>query len=230
MKLIALSVACVLSFGAGCAEHASTVLHPEVQRGSAAQPGKVIVLSAQCGSVERRCPDSYSAAVDEIVRSNLEFGGYALIDPTTLQDGTRDRHEVRESTDVNEKTEAKTSHDTFGVRTGGTTGSGQTWRVTEKKTVVLDGPTFDDLSIEARRSVIARSGADSILTTRIVVGANAGVWSPDQNVEVQVRLGQGPDDTMLWASRCTASSNDFATVNAALESATRCAMMGATGK
>ncbi len=213
----------------GCSPQ-QPALHPEVMAGTGRATGKVLVLSAQCGSVEQRCPDSYSDAVDEIVRSGLEFNGYPLLDPATLQDTTRSRYEVHEQTDSDNVSKSQQSHDTLGLRTGGDKSETHIWRVTEKKTVILDGPTFDDLSIEARDSVIARSGAGSIITTRIIVGANVGVWSPDQTVEVQVKLGTGRDNTMVWASRCTSNSNEFSTVSAALESATRCAMMGAVGK
>ena len=61
-----------------------------------------------------------------------------------------------------------------------------------------------------------------------MVGGKMGVWVPNQNVEVMVRLGVNRGDEMAWASRCTASSNDFSTVSAALEHAARCAMHGAT--
>ena len=94
---------------------------------------------------------------------------------------------------------------------------------------MLDGPGFDDLSIDERHEVLAGSGADGVLVVRIVVGGQVGVWVPNQNVEVTVRLGADQGDVMVWAARCTASSNDFSTVDAALENAARCAIHGATG-
>jgi hypothetical protein len=92
---------------------------------------------------------------------------------------------------------------------------------------VLDGPGFDDLTIDARHAVMEKSGADSVVSVRIVVGGQLGLWVPNQSVEVMVKLGVNQGDTMAWASRCTASSNDFSTVTLALENAARCAMRGA---
>jgi hypothetical protein len=96
--------------------------------------------------------------------------------------------------------------------------------------VVLDGPGFEDLSVDERKEVLDKTGADAILSVRIVVGGQIGVWVPNQNVEVMVKLGVNLGDSMAWASRCTASSNEFATVDAALEQAARCAIYGGTGK
>ena len=61
-------------------------LTPEVLRGEAAhvQPQRVLALSASCGSVEFPCPDAYVKTVDEIVRSSMDFIGYALVQPDKL--------------------------------------------------------------------------------------------------------------------------------------------------
>ena len=63
---------------------------------------------------------------------------------------------------------------------------------------------------------------------RVVVGGRRGVWAPDQAVEVVVKLAVGGGATMAWAARCTASAREFASVNAALEYAARCAIDGGT--
>ena len=101
---------------------------------------------------------------------------------------------------------------------------------TDTSFVVLDGPGFEDLSVDERHAVLDKSGADAVLSVRVVIGGQMGVWEPNQNVEVMVKLGVNRGDAMAWAARCTASSNVFATVDAALENAARCAIYGATGR
>jgi hypothetical protein len=202
-----------------------------VQYGPAAQikPMRVLALQATCGSVDARCPKEYAETVDGIVRSGLEFAGYAVVDSNTLRLATRARHE--EHTTTNTKTTSVTEteivHPIVILDSKSTTGK-TTDSTTEVTYVVLDGSNFDDLSVDERHQVIDKSGTDSVATVRIVVGGKVGVWVPNQNVEVMVRLGVNRGDEMAWAARCTASSNDFSTVGAALENAARCAMHGAT--
>jgi hypothetical protein len=67
--------------------------------------------------------------------------------------------------------------------------------------VVLDGSNFDDLSVDEKHQVIDKAGTDSVASVRIVVGGNIGVWVPNQNVEVMVKLGVNRGDEMAWATR-----------------------------
>jgi hypothetical protein len=207
-------------------------LAPEVQRGPAAdaRPARVLVLHAACGSVERKCPKSYIDAVDAIVRGNLEFAGYRVIEAETLFAHTRQRHEEH-TTDTTTTDSHTTTHveRTFAPDERITRDAHST-TTRDASVVVLDGSTFYDLAIDERRELLAKVDADGVLSVRIVVGGQMGVWMPNQTVEVMVKLGVNEGDTMAWASRCAASSNQFATVDAALEHAARCAVFGGTGR
>lgn len=221
-----------LCFLAACvAEKTPPALYPQVHVGPGARvkPARVLVLTASCGSMESRCPREYIATVDNIVRSSLDFAGYALVDAATLRNQTRQRREssVEEATDEASTTTTDEQRNFAPDRR--TVVSRQAHTETERSVVELDGPGFDDLTVAERKAVLAEAGADSVLTVRIVVGAQHGVWTPNQSAEVLVKLGVDSGDTMAWASRCSASSNDFATISAALESAARCAVHGGTG-
>ena len=217
---------------AGCATGSATpALSPQVQVGPGAKMNavRVLTLSASCGSVEFECPAEYVGLVDSIVRSSMDFAGYALVDPETLRKVARQRQESTEREVITNES-ASTSTTERPLDFDDTTTSQSASRSTRTvKTTVLDGPGFDDLTVADRKAVLAEAGADSVLKVRIVVGAQVGVWAPNQNVEVMVKLGVAGGDTMAWASRCIASSNDFQSVNAALENAARCAVYGGTG-
>jgi hypothetical protein len=215
-----------------CTPQRGVVLHPQVQPGPAAgvRPNRVLVLHAACGSVEFPCPDSYIDTVDTIVRGGLEFDGYNLVEAEGLRNQTRQRHEEHSSTSSNSASTTNTKVERPLAFDDNVTTTSNASSGTQTSFVVLDGPGFEDLSVDERRAVLQKSGADAVLSVRIVVGGAVGVWVPNQNVEVMVKLGVNLGDAMAWASRCTASSNDFSTVNAALENAARCAIYGGTGK
>lgn len=203
------------------------VLAPQVQTGPAngTPAGKVLVLHAACGSLDQPCPPSYIETVDNIVRGGLEFAGYSLVEGESLRNETRQRHEEVSTTTSSSQNVTDYERGLAPDDRITNTSSSET----RTSFVVLDGPGWEDLSVDERHQVLAKAGANSVLSVRIVVGANVGMWTPDQNVEVMVKLGVQQGDAMAWAARCLASSNDFATVNAALEHAARCAIYGGTG-
>ena len=217
---------------AACGSGTQVQLRPQVQLGPASheQANKVLALSATCGSVEFECPEEYVAVVDGIVRSTMDFAGYTLVEPRTLRAETRDRQETHEK-EVVESESASTTKVDRTLDFDDNIDSRHSSRTTRTHSVtVLSGSNFEDLDVATRKQVLADAGADSVLTVRIVVGAEVGVWAPNQNVEVMVKLGVEGGDSMAWASRCIASSNDFSTVNAALENAARCAVYGGTSR
>ena len=212
-------------------------LQPQVQRGPAAaiKPKRVLVLQATCGSVSGPCPSGFVTAVDSIVMSGLDFVGYGVVDSGKLRLAARTRHEEHESGTVTTNSTTTSTTDVVIIHpivigTSDTTTNTTTETTTDMTFVVLDGANFEDLSIDEKHQVIEKSGTDSVATVRIVIGGKVGTWVPNQNVEVMVKLSVHRGDEMAWASRCTASSNDFTTVNAALEHAARCAMHGGTGQ
>jgi len=215
---------------AACAHQKPVGLIPEVQPGPASgtPAGTVLALRASCGSVEYRCPKEFGQTVDSIVRGGLEFAGYAVVDDDSLRNQTRSRHEEHAVTSAEDTSQSRTVDRVGPVPVGSRATTAGRRSQSQTDTLVLDGPSFEDLSVEERHQVLTKSGADSVASVRIVVGGQAGVWAPNQNVEVMVKLGARQGDVMAWASRCTASSNQFSTVTSALEQAARCAIGGAT--
>lgn len=185
-------------------------------------------MPAACGSVETPCPESYLTAVNTIVRGGLEFAGHNVVETEGLLKDTRQRHEEQTTNTTTESSQSRTDYD-HPIFDEAVTHQSSSTRVEQRRHVVLDGPTFEDLSVTDRHQVLQEVGADAVVSVRIVVGGVMGVWVPNQNVEVMVKLGAQQGDAMAWASRCMASSNDFTTVDAALEAAARCAVYGATG-
>ncbi|MBL9017353.1 MAG: hypothetical protein JNL83_24405, partial [Myxococcales bacterium] len=105
-------------------------------------------------------------------------------------------------------------------------------RATSSSTIVLDGPVFEDLDVVRRRAVIAESGAQAVVSVRVVVGGmQSDGWSDrDQEVEVMVKLGDGDGDTLAWAARCRANAASYGgSTTKAVEEAARCAVRGGTG-
>lgn len=228
---------------AACGSTTPTVvaLVPEVNRGPAAdvKPAKILALTSICGAMDARCTQEYRAAVDNIVRSNLEFAGYSIIDSESLRLATRERTEEHTTTRTTTTEKTSSQKDVLIrplvllpllAKNTDTTTQTTTVTQTDSSYIVLTGSNFEDLSVDDRHEVIEKSGADSFLTVRIVISGNVGVWTPNQDVEVQVKLSVKRDDEMAWAARCTANSQDMTTMQAALENATRCAMKGALGK
>jgi len=222
----------VLATLAACGAPAQPVLHPEVQPGPAvgARPNRVLVLPASCGSVEEPCPQEYIKTVDDIIRGGLEFAGINVVQAENLRAETRQRHEEHSSTNTTSNSSSNTHIERTLRPDDRISTQSSSDSTTTSHLVVLDGSNFEDLSVDERHSVIDKSGADSVAVVRIVIGGRVGVWAPNQNVEVQVKLGVNQGDSMAWAARCTASSNDFSTVSSALENAARCAIHGATGR
>lgn len=218
---------------AGCAnQRQPPVLYPQVQPGPAAQarPTRILVLPAACGSVEAQCPPSFITTVDTIVRGGLEFVGHNLVESETLLNQTRQRHEEQSSRTVTGGEASRTEYDRSLAFDETVTRQADSQHTEQSRSVTLDGPIFEDLSVAERHELLQQVGADAVLSVRIVIGGTIGIWVPNQNVEVMVKLGVSQGDTMAWASRCMASSNDFTTVDAALEAAARCAIYGATGR
>lgn len=226
----------LLLAGACGSSQAAPVLTPESARGPVAGPaGRVLVLSASCGSLEAECRSSWAPAVDAIVQSGLEFHGYRTIDPGTLRKDEPTRTET--STAADERASSSTQNQsTQGglvlvfpvISSSSTKSSSVSLLETRSKTVVLEGARFEDLRLEDRNALMLLAGADSVLTTRVVVGANYSVWTSAQSVEVVIKLADAKSGEMRWSARCSASSRDFPNVDAALEQAARCAVSAFT--
>ncbi len=234
-----LALSCLLLvFGAtacGASQQARPVT-AEVALGKAnGPPGGVLVMSAHCAGMERRCPSSWAPAVDAIVTSGLAFHGYTTIDPAGLRkdEGTR----TEKTVDTDTKTETSGNHQEQSVGVVAiipiasfTTSQGRTVKVAQshEKTVVLEGATFEDLIPQDRQALMALAGAHSVLTTQVIVGANWSVWTMAQSVQVVIKLSAASDGAMRWSSRCSASSDQYPSVDAAIEAAAHCAVDAVT--
>jgi len=213
-------------------------LTPEAAQGNAGGPaGRVLVLSANCGSMQSHCGANWSEAVDGIVVGGLEFHGYSTIDPSTLRKDAAARTESTATDDSTKTNQSKNKSTDVGlvglfpvIARKETATSSVSVSQSKQKTVVITGATFEDLPIEERREILRRAGAQSVLSTRLVVGANYKSWSSAQFVEVMVKLSAAEDGSMRWAIRCVASSSDFASVEAAIDAAARCAAGAITAR
>lgn len=207
-------------------------LMAESLHGPGAGPaGRVLVISATCGSLDAACRDTWAPTVDQIVLGGLEFRGYDTIDPATLRKDERHRDERIEESVENTTVNAKQNDRDVGVigiipiAAGSHSENRSEVTVTRsrQRTVLLIGAQFDDLVIADKQAVMQLAGAATVATTRVVVGANYGNWSVAQNVEVVVKLSAADTGDMRWSARCMASSVDYPSVEAAIENAARCA-------
>jgi hypothetical protein len=213
------------------------VLAPQAAIGPAAGPaGRVLVLTASCGGLEAECRASWAPAVDAIVTGSLDFHGYVTIDPASLRKDERQRHETITTTDDRVETNSSSDSSELGIvgifpvaSVGSASSSSVTVTQTNHKTIELEGATFEDLRLEDRAKLMQLAGADSVLTTRVIVGANYSTWSQAQVVEVVIKLAAADSGEMRWSTRCAASSGDYASVDAAIEGAARCAAGAFTG-
>lgn len=228
MKLLVASLfltACVTS------QQAAQPLNAETMRGPAAGPaGRVLVITATCGSLERECSHTWAPTVDQIILGALEFRGYDTIDPSTLRKDERKRKEHIEEHDSRDEHEDHSSGGGIGfiglIPIGGggaSSNSSVTVSHSVHKTIILEGANFEDLRLEDKKVLMQMAGAQTVATIRVVVGANYGTWTRAQNVEVIVKLAEAETGTMRWSTRCTASSTEYSTVELAIENAARCA-------
>ena len=221
----------------GCATGGAVALHPQAMRGPVTDPpGKVLVMSATCGSVERECRSSWAPAVDGIVVSGLEFHGFATIDPASLRKDERQRQETDVAGETRSTSDTSATVTSIGVVAvipiaahESSAHHSVTLVESHQKTIVLDGASFEDLTLEDRQHLTSAAQAGSILTTRITVGANYSNWTQAQTVEVMIKLESPTTGEMLWSTRCAAGSDQFASLDAALEHAARCAVSAFTG-
>lgn len=215
----------------GTTTSAQRPLTAESLRGPAAGPaGRVLAITATCGSLQTQCRDTWAPTVDQIVLGGLEFRGYDTIDPQTLRKDERKRDERIEEHDSSHTHEASAQGGGIGFigvlpigGAGGSQSSSVSISSSRHRTVILQGANYEDLRLEDKQALMKLAGAGTVVTTRVVVGANYGSWTIAQNVEVVVKLAAADTGAMRWSSRCMASSVDYPNVEVAIENAARCA-------
>lgn len=231
MRSIIISASLLAACGGAPPPAPQRPLAAEMMRGPAAGPaGRVLVVTATCGHLEAECRETWSPSVDQIVLGGLEFRGYDTIDPQTLRKDERKRDERIEESDSSLKTETSDAGGGVGFigiiplgGAGATKSASLTVSKSRHRTVILQGANYEDLRVEDKQALMQLAGANTVATTRIVVGANYGTWSVAQTVEVVVKLSAADTGDMRWSTRCMASSADFPNVETAIENATRCA-------
>lgn len=217
---------------AGCGGTQHPRLGAEVAVGEASgPPGSVLVFSSSCAGMNARCPTTWSPTIDAIVTSGLAFRGYNTIDPAKLRKDDSTRQETTVNKDSRSASESETETSSVGAVliipiAKFTTSRGKSLTVSQstEKTVVLNGATLEDLALEDRKQLLEQAGAQSLLTTQIIVGANWSVWTTAQSVEVMIRLSDAGTGAMRWSARCSANSGDFPSAAAAIEAAAKCAV------
>lgn len=195
---------------------------------------RVVAVPATCGAlsmtvletdaygnrtmVQREgCPPSTLLAVDQLIRSNLELGGYSVIDLERVNAVTATRHEVQERTLL--RSAARSADDTT------VTASGPVRDATTTETETR-GARFEDATPLEQRELLAELGAQGLLTTRITVGAEVGAGLR-RIVMVQLQLLDMPERRLVWAQRCELEIGGiFATDDEAMVRAARCASEG----
>lgn len=160
------------------------------------------------------CPQNALAAVDQIIRSTLELGGFSIIDGEKVNAITAARHEVRE----------RFLQRTASVVEGRLVETSQ--RESDTTTTETIGARFEDATPHEQREMLAELGAQGVLTTRITIGAEIGVGMR-RLVTVQLQLLDVPERVMVWARRCELEIGGlFATDERAMERTARCAVEG----
>lgn len=218
LRLVALAAASALPACPG-AELAPPVLR--VRAGPAAERvvRRVVALPGSCGTLtdirvptgdpetpyvwERRvaCPANTMTAIDNAIRSSLEFGGFDIIDADKVNAVTATRREIEERRGFLHRTTTETEGATF-----------------------LDATPFEQLEI------LRELAADGVLTTRVSVGAGVGAGQR-RTVVVQLRLVAAADGALAWSRRCELEVGGlFTTDELAMERAARCAIEGAAAR
>lgn len=217
----ALALLCAGALSSACI---SVELTPSIVRDRAgpafAHPvRRIVALPSTCGTLSsvamatgdpsisiyvprEKCAAPALFAVDQLLRSNLELGGFNVIDSERVNAVTSARHEVQERRQY---------------------GSGV---VTGTDTVERRGARFEDATPNEQRELLAELGAQGVLTTRISIGASVGAGQR-RTVTVQLQLLEMPDRTLVWARRCEKEIGGLLdTDEIAMEGAARCASEG----
>jgi hypothetical protein len=192
LSLVATTGACATS------PPSHVTLTPQARIGPAysAKPARVLLAPPSCGSLEKPCPKELVDSVSTIVTSELELRGHAVTARTELVPAPRERTETHDEATRTAKQRSLLFENRYAERT-------------TRTHVELVGSTYEDLSPAEKRALMAESGAEGVVTVRLILGAKDGLWTPSQEVEVVVRLGVASADDMAWASRCVARSHEF---------------------
>ena len=201
-------LAAVVLFGCTSAELAKPVYY--AHRGPAAQQTvrRVVALPATCGSLSmtaeyvggtptvlsQRCLPSFLPPTDQLIRSQLDFLGFQVIDSEKVNAVTASRREII-------------------TRHG----------LAESTRVEKHGSLFADATPIEQAAILRELNADAVLNTRILIGSDTGVGKR-RSVVVQVRLRAADDGRLIWVHRCEVEIGGIEMDVDGIQAATRCAM------
>ncbi len=172
----------------------------ELQAAKSFEAGEMAMVPKTCG------PEAVSGA-DQIVRLDLAFRGFVVIDSENVNAVTAKVVEKRTSEQTVASTQAMTSQH----------GSDAT-------EIEREGARFEDAPPLEQAAILAELRADAVLSTRIWIGASLGM-SGRRVVIAQVQLLATLDRTLVWSRRCEMEvAGIFGTESVSIERATRCAM------
>jgi hypothetical protein len=193
----------------------------------------VVALPATCGSLttvrietsdpdhprwEQRsaCSGVAMKAVDNAIRSGLEFGGFAIIDSENVNAVTGTRQEI-------ERRSREYRTTMTGTETAPEIASAA---VSGEKTSEVRGARFEDATPLEQNAILGQLGAQGLLNARISIGASIGAGQR-RTIVLQLQLLEMPTRALVWARRCELEVGGLmATDELAMERAASCAAEG----
>lgn len=169
---------------------------------------RVVALPATCGSfsmtaqqvgeamyaIPQRCLPSLLPPTDQLIRSQLDFLGFQVIDAEKVNAVTASRQEI------------VTRHG-----------------LAESTRVEKHGSLFTDATPIEQAAILRELNADAVLNTRILIGSDTGLGKR-RSVVVQIRLRAADDGRLIWVHRCEVEIGGLEQDTDGIQAATRCAM------
>jgi hypothetical protein len=230
LAALARGLACGLALSAcASAELAAPVLRARTGPAAERPVRRVVATPSTCGTLglsiigagphaqvqqHVRCTATAMRAVDQLVRANLELGGFSVIDAEKVNAVTAARREVQ----------LRRQHLTVQERPGLVLARDGAEAVTTE--VETQGARFEDATPREQQEMISELGAQGVLATRITIGAGVGIGMR-RLATVQLQLVEMPARALVWARRCELEVGGlFISDELAMERAARCASEG----
>lgn len=195
-----------------------------VHRGGAygQKTARIFALPATCGSLSpfgggksggTVCSPELLDSASQRVRAELELRGMSVVD------AERTNAEVRSRIEIVDETRNFPGTDERVAPISPTS-------TMKERHVVVHGARFEDATPAAQMGVVDDLGVDSVLRSRVWVGALAGLGGR-RIVRVQLRLDRVATGEMEWSSRCDVEVGLARADAAVVEEATMCALRSA---
>jgi hypothetical protein len=162
-----------------------------VRDGVPARVHRVVLLPSECGT-------PLCKGLDQMVKAELSFRGYEIVDLERLNAVERKRTEVQI---------------TWTETINGVTSSGS------ERRVEVRGPTLSDVDIWTLRDELKAMGVDSVVRVR-----TAWVFAKPQRVVALVRVTRAEDAVLIASALCELEVGTFDTFQEGSDRTTRCAL------